>query len=343
MFDGSLVCVIRDNNHNNYPCQVAFSFDNGESWTEPTEAPFSGDRPFIGQLADGRLLVTYRNQGGNRGTYAWLGDITREHRLPLHGSPSRCGKITLDVKMACTSSIRNPRRRSTTCCPRRDYRSEILFDARVRVAGERGENCAFVQIAHVDVRLQHSSRRDLSRRSDLHEPAHRPLLARRYDRVAHRSGCITRAACSASTSMGEDVLRYHVLREARWTPTYFGTAPDATGESWWQAVKYHVRNPTEPEHLWLWEMHRGAYPDQYEPDRVLELHANTHAMPDNGYSTWHQFADGEIRVLDYTNQGDPLGQAHVVACALRVGDFETMARRGESVVRDMVQKIQGER
>ena len=59
----------------------------------------------------------------------------------------------------------------------------------------------------------------------------------------------------------------------------------------------------------------------------MELHANTHEHPDNGYSTWLQFDDGEILVLDYTNQGDPHGQSHVVGCRLRLEDFETMGRR----------------
>src|SRR5207302_205517 len=76
--DGTLVCVMRDNNRQNYPSQVVFSFDAGETWTEPAEAPFFGDRPFAGQLTDGRLLVTYRNVAGNAGTYAWLGEVTRD-------------------------------------------------------------------------------------------------------------------------------------------------------------------------------------------------------------------------------------------------------------------------
>lgn len=329
LFDGSLVCVIRDNNHNNYPCQVAFSFDNGERWTEPTEAPFSGDRPFIGQLADGRLLVTYRNQGGNRGTYAWLGDITRETGYRCTARHLGAEVIALDAVSGLHISHPQPATTQYNLLPPEDFRSEIVFEARVRVAGEREENCAVVQIAHVDVRL--------SIRPEgvyLGEPTYFNQLIDRFwpadmtvwhtIRIHHRGGLL-RVYLD-----GRDVLRYHVLRDAPLTPTFFGTATDSTGESWWQHVKYHVRNLTEPEHVWLWDMHRGKYPDQYESDRVLELHANTHAMPDNGYSAWHQFADGEIRVLDYTNEGDPLGQAHVVGCALWVEDFETMGRRGES-------------
>ena len=109
--------------------------------------------------------------------------------------------------------------------------------------------------------------------------------------------------------------------------TFFGTPPDSTGEVWWRQVTYDVRNPTEPDFHWTWSAAHSAFPDQYELDRVLELHANTHERADNGYSTWHRLADGEILVLDYTNQGDPYGQSHVVACRQREEDFETMGRR----------------
>ena len=52
-----------------------------------------------------------------------------------------------------------------------------------------------------------------------------------------------------------------------------------------------------------------------------------HERPDNGYSSWLQFEDGELLVLDYTNQGVPAGQSHIVAGRLRAEDFERAARR----------------
>ena len=43
---GTLVCILRENNHNGYPSYVAFSPDQGRTWSRPRALPFSGDRPF---------------------------------------------------------------------------------------------------------------------------------------------------------------------------------------------------------------------------------------------------------------------------------------------------------
>jgi hypothetical protein len=37
--------------------------------------------------------------------------------------------------------------------------------------------------------------------------------------------------------------------------------------------------------------------------------------------------DGEVLVLDHTNQGDPLGRSRIVRCRLRAAGFETMGGR----------------
>jgi hypothetical protein len=324
--DGTLVCVMRDNNHNSYPSQVAFSFDGGRRWTEPQEAPFAGDRPFAGQLADGRLLVTFRNQGGNRGSYAWLGDIRHElgYRCSaLHQGPEQ---LSLEATTGLLIAHAQPATTSYHLLPPESFRSEILWEATLRVAGRPEDAVAAIQIAHVNCRLA-------IRPTGLYlgEPsAHSQAVDRcwpadmtqwRTVRIQHRGGLLR------ILLDGQEVLRYTVLREALWAPTCFGSAPNGVGQSWWRYVHYHVRNPSEPEFLWSWDARSGAYPDQYELDRMLELHANSHDRPDNGYSTWRQFDDGEILVLDYTNQGDPLGQAHIVGCLFRPEDFVTMGRR----------------
>jgi len=69
---------MRENNHNNYPSYLAFSDDKGLSWSSPKPDPFSRARPFAGQLSDGRVLVTYRNQASTPGLHAWIGNIEDE-------------------------------------------------------------------------------------------------------------------------------------------------------------------------------------------------------------------------------------------------------------------------
>lgn len=342
--DGSLVCVMRDNTHNNYPCQLSFSFDNGDTWTEPVEAPFSGDRVFIGQLPDGRVLATYRNQGGNRGTYAWLGDIQREFGYRVTAYHLGPEALSLDPHEGLHVRHVAPATTVYNLLPPESFRSEVLFEATVRVDGAPEDNCAYLQIARIGVRLH--IRPDGLWIGDANY--HRQVIDRHWPadmtawhtvRVHHKGGLVRYYLD------GKEVMRNHLLYEALppapggnqdfiGPRTYFGTAANATGQAWWRHVKYRVLNPTEPEFFWMWSAASGEYPDQYELDRYLELHANTHERPDNGYSTWLRFDDGEILVLDYTNDGDPYEQSHIVGCSLRIEDFEMVGRRPYPIKRD---------
>ena len=333
LHNGSLVCVMRDNMHSNYPSHVAFSFDNGLCWTEPVEAPFSGDRPFIGQLPDGRLLVTYRNQGGNRGTYAWLGDIGAD--LGYRVSALHTGQAELSLSPEDGLHVRHrpegtrPATTQYNLLPLESFRSEALFEATLRVAGGPQDDCAYVQIARIGARLHVRAdglwvgdAAEQRRLIDRHWPA--DMTQWHTVRIHHQGGLLRYFLD------GQEVMRNHVTFERLPIPgarTLFGTDAGTTGDAWWRHITFYVRNPTEPDFHWAWSATSSTFPDQYEVDRVLELHANTHERPDNGYSTWHRFEDGEILVLDYTNQGDPLGQSHIVACSLRVEDFERIGRR----------------
>ena len=53
----------------------------------------------------------------------------------------------------------------------------------------------------------------------------------------------------------------------------------------------------------------GAYLNQCETDRRLEIDANTHLHPDNGYTSCVRFDDGEIFLADDTNDRAPPGKA----------------------------------
>lgn len=327
---GAVVCVMRDNLHNNYPCQVSYSFDNGDTWTQPMEAPFAGDRPFAGQLADGRLLVTYRNRTGNRATYAWVGHL--QHELGYRVAGLHAGPEELSLSADDGLRITHPAPATTqyNLLPPESYFSEVLFEAQVRVSGGGGAfmggQCGYVQLAHMNVDLSICPGGIFLGKADSpgqwldrHWPA--DMTEWRTIRIHHLGGLL-RVFLD-----GQDVMRFRHLLPGPFVPTCFGSPRGGVGTSQWRYVGYHVRNRSEPEHYWIWDARSLEYPDQYDLDRLLEVHANPHERPDNGYSTWYQFDDGEILVLDYTNRGDPYGQSHIVGCRLRLEDFETMGRR----------------
>jgi hypothetical protein len=244
-----------------------------------------------------------------------------------------------ELSLAAEEGLRLIHRRPATTqynlLPPESYRSEVLFDAQVRVEGVSGapdERCAYLQLAHVDVRLSIAPNglylgdpEDHHQLIDRHWPADMTQWHRL--RVHHTAGLVRVYLDST------DVLRFRLPAAGRFVPTCFGSPRDGTGTSCWKSVSYLTRNQSEPEHAWVWDARSGQYPDQYELDRLLELHPNTHERPDNGYSSWLLLDDGEVLVLDYTNEGDPLGQSHIVACRLRVGDFQTMGRRGSAGAR----------
>ena len=123
---GRLACIMRENNHNNYPSYLSFSDDQGHTWTKPVEAPFSGDRPFAGQLADGRTLVTYRNLKCYR------------ERISLRGSRLQNGTDNVARYMLL---------------PPESFTSEVRFDCDIQVEGPDDVPAATVQIARIGLQL----------------------------------------------------------------------------------------------------------------------------------------------------------------------------------------------
>ena len=105
--------------------------------------------------------------------------------------------------------------------------------------------------------------------------------------------------------------------------TMFGQYGE-TGRSYWRRVSYRVRNPTVHSWEWQWQAADGTWPNQYERERLIQLHGNhpdQQPNPDNGYSSWIERADGSIFFVDYTNHGDPPRKAHLVATDITLADL----------------------
>jgi hypothetical protein len=105
--------------------------------------------------------------------------------------------------------------------------------------------------------------------------------------------------------------------------TQFGAVGDQ-GRSFWQRVSYRVYNPTEPQFNWQWQAGSGRWPDQYQRDRLIQLHANPFTpqhSPDHGYSSWLTLGDGRILLVDYTNYGDAPNKSHLVGLYLTPDDL----------------------
>ena len=334
---GRLACIMRENNHNNYPSYLSFSDDQGHTWTKPVEAPFSGDRPFAGQLADGRTLVTYRNQAGKPGLYAWLGDIETEHGYKVARSGAGATHAVRDAPAASRDAIprSDPVVSLESDClklqngpdsvarymllPPESFTSEVRFECDIQVEGPANIPAATIQIARIGLQLAIAPDK-LS--SGGHERRNHPSFHRNVDMRQKRHLSIQSSGGLLEILVdGEVILPTLVLRETLWDRSFFGNGPDHQGTAKWFRAEYTVNNPTEPAHSWQWDAGSGQFPNQYEIDRWLEVDYNSSSLPDHGYSSWIEFPDGEIFLIDYTNEESPPGRALLKGYRLRAEDF----------------------
>jgi hypothetical protein len=105
--------------------------------------------------------------------------------------------------------------------------------------------------------------------------------------------------------------------------TQFGQYGDE-GKSWWSQLRYRVSNPTLGDVSWRWAATGGVWPDQYQRERMIQIHANhpdQEPWPDHGYSSWVTLEDGRILLVDYTNCGDEPHRSHIVGVYIESDDI----------------------
>ena len=86
----------------------------------------------------------------------------------------------------------------------------------------------------------------------------------------------------------------------------------------------YLKNPTLDDFEWAWEAAKGERPDEYQRQRMIQIHANHPDQkpdPDHGYSSWIMLEDGRIFLVDYTNYGDEPGKSHLVGVYLDPEDI----------------------
>lgn len=328
-----LACVMRENNHLGYSSYVSFSPDQGRTWSKAQPLPFSGDRPYAAQLRDGRVLVTYRNQLGNRGTHAWLGDLREAARIGYQPGGTHYGDhVTLDGEGLHLHARPNAVTRYVVMPPE-SFRSDVVFDTRVRVAGPADQPHGVFEVGRLGVRLDVLSNGLWLHRGSAYQgkPRGFPDNVPSTDKIIRMDMTVPRRVRLDVVSGrlqvavdGKPLMHWVVMGEVPLQETYFGRVPESTGEVWWQEVRYEVKNQTEPAFAWSWKADSGHHPDQYAIDHCLELRANPPRpdhRPDNGYSSWLEREDGSIFFVDYTNRDDAPPTGHLYSMRFSPADF----------------------
>jgi sialidase-1 len=338
--NGRLVCVMRENNHNNYPCYLAFSGDRGLTWSAPVEAPFSGDRPYAGLLSDGRFFVTHADQAGRPVTNAWAGDIEAEHGYKVaiggrnRGRGSAMGTAPLAGQAMNVPAVEVGRNQHLVelapealalhnkwqtpiryhLLPPDLPATEVEFEAELRIDGSGGAKFE-VLVARVGLFLETAPGwlRLAPQRGGHAWMARREVDLTRWRtlKAVHRGGLVEVFVD------GESVARFTHFREAPWERSFFGSAGDHRGTVWLRRVRYATRDAGR-RHEWTWDAASGAYPNQNEIDRWLTLALNEEAFPDHGYTAWAELPAGKLIVVETTSAGAPLQKAQLHAYYLNI-------------------------
>lgn len=321
-----LACVLRENHSGGIPSFVAFSDDCGHNWSAPQQLPFAIHRPYAKQLPDGRVLVTGRHVNGGLGSYAWVGDLEAEAGTQVIGGPRRKFSARLESEALVIENRIEHECRYTLLPPESSF-SEVDIEAELRVEASGNAEVAFLSISRLGVLVSVMPETVRMQRGRHHVQHDADMTQWRKLRLHHRRGwlrvllddetifhrCIFREERPASDFHGGNPL----------TRTQFGQFSDS-GRSYWRSLRYHLGNPTLPDHDWSWDAADGAWPDQYQRDRLIQLHGNHPAqqpMPDHGYSSWIQRDDGRIFLVDYTNCGDVPNTSHLVGIDLEPEDL----------------------
>jgi hypothetical protein len=298
---GHLIAVTRvgyGNGRYGQPSRLVYSEDYGQTWGKPIMAPFYGQRPHVGKLKSGKLLVTYRNVWGTPGTRALVFDP--KERLSFQPASwildeDRC-ELTAE-KMVLRTSERQEGAVEFSFYPAQDDESLVEIEATMRLDRADENGCAISAGAWV---------RFLPGRVCL---ADNPAMGFDLDTRLWHAYRIVRAKGEIAIFVdGKKMLseRLGVLWVHRVRIGNRGVSRDGdpysrnAAVSEWRTLAVKVVNKDTYSIDWKWKPADG-YPDQFRRDREVILdYANS---SDCGYSSWTELPDGKIVIVNYTTTG----------------------------------------
>ncbi|WP_147820823.1 sialidase family protein [Salidesulfovibrio onnuriiensis] len=292
--DGRIIALLRENSFVYEPMYLCVSSDNGNTWSDPRPTPLIGHRPTLGLTPSGKLLVTYRDVGPDRGTAAWLGSLEELDDFRVHGHAPGAPSLTEEGLRVVSGPgaeevVRYALRPLTDP---RHATAEMEVEVRVDLAGENGCGLRFAGLWWMLFPDRIVPR---PAREDMESPEGVPLPEGRFNviRLAYDRG-----RCSLLVN-GEERLALDVPGDdAETRPILFG-APypfeDNAVDCTWKRVRLQTEEPGyHRKYSWSWQSEDGL-PDQWKRDHVLELKNDRDANPgDFGYSGWVSLPDGRL-------------------------------------------------
>ena len=274
------------------PSRLIESRDGGRTWLadQARLAPFYGQRVILGKLASGRLLATYRHRWGAPGTYALVFDADEE--LPFQPSIYVWdeSRVELGGEALTIRSGDGPAEAvdfSLYPAQAPDSRVEMELELRVERSERNGTTVSAGAWVHfLPDRVLLGDRPDSGFELDT-------TVWRQY-RIVREKGRI-QIDVDGERKLDESTegLETRYVHFGNRTGRYL----ENRSVSHWRRIRARVENTADYSIDWSWDPSKG-YPDQFRRDRETLLDRSS----DSGYSAWTQLPDGEIIILDYTNE-----------------------------------------
>ena len=112
--DGKQIAVLLRENSRKYNSFVAFSNDEGVTWSEPRQVPgaLTGDRHVAKYAKDGRLVVTFRDTTRESATKGRLGGVGGRYEDIAGGAEGQ-----YRVRLMKNTRTQTAPTRAWNCCP----------------------------------------------------------------------------------------------------------------------------------------------------------------------------------------------------------------------------------
>ena len=319
--DGRLMTLTRDPRGDGYPGAKAISSDNGKTW-DVKPIPFSiTGRTCIGQLNDGRVMVTFGTSVGLDTCRAWIGypdDNTGYTTQGVHFN-DKYSKGLKDGALHIDNDGARGQFTQYFLRPPETINSTVEITAEVKVIANSGR-AATISIPfagklrifpdHVEMAHNAKLRADVTE-GEFH--TYRTIskvgqmqlfvdgeLAFDTDDVKgstkRSSGWDPRECSIYGPAFGNEQRE-----EPQWVKVYTDeVTPEVTGYSIWKRVEQVTDDPKIGRYVISWSAESDGFPDQYELDNIIEIDATVMGY-DHGYSGWTQLTDGRIYVTSYTD------------------------------------------
>lgn len=321
------------------PSRISISVDYGRTWSKPTLAPIYAHRPCVGQLADGRLFVTFRNaSNGTTATMGWAFEPGRSYGYqPTSFMADEANCVLKNGVLHLTTQEGVPGTVEFTVYPLEDDESAVEVEATLAVTDADRNGCCIAAGAWVrfePTRVSLADRPEAGFNLDatrfhtyriVSEGGRIRVFADGSLRLDEPLAGIFQRAVKFGNRRGTQGVPAEVVQAARDRIPH-NQKPLLSfynrSRSQWKAFRADVRNRRDHAVRWAWEAASGRYPDQFRRDEVILIERNnSFAAGNSGYSSWCQLPDRTVVVADYTATARDLPQPILRTYRLQPGEL----------------------